>query len=113
MSRKTSLLLALIGALVIASGAAGYTLARSAPPVNVRQGQYAYFQLRGSQTGWQCLNRSTRVTCKSGDAYPNVELTTTSGGITVKVFTLKDPQGGHVNRSYAAGGYPVYVFTAF
>ena len=51
----------------------------------------AYFQLRG-QSGWQCQNRSTRVMCRSGDAYPYVELTSTRrGGFTVKVYNSKAP----------------------
>jgi hypothetical protein len=54
------------------------------------------------------------VTCQGGDAFPYVEL----GGsmwpchcVTVKVFMLRDPQGGHVLRTYEKG-YPVYIFRA-
>jgi hypothetical protein len=31
--------------------------------------------------------------------------------VTVKVFTLKDPQGGHIVRTYEKGS-PVYIFRA-
>jgi hypothetical protein len=62
---------------------------------------------------WRCVNFGSRVECTSGDAYPWVELTaTTPGGVTVKVHTLRDPQGGGLKRTYVKG-YPVYTFTAF
>ena len=54
------------------------------------------------------------MTCQGGDAFPYVQLGGNSwpcGCVTVKVFTLKDPQGGHIVRTYEKG-YPVYIFRA-
>ena len=51
----------------------------------------------------------------SSDAAPYVKL---GGGIwpcgcvTVKVYTLRAPQGGHVIHTYEPG-FPVYIFRAF
>jgi hypothetical protein len=79
----------------------------------VRPGERADIHIRGAV--WSCSSaRGQYVTCQGGDAFPYVEL----GGstwpckcVTVKVFTLRDPQGGHVIRTYEKG-YPVYVFRA-
>jgi hypothetical protein len=63
--------------------------------------------------GLRCNNYGNRVRCFTGDAYPYAELTDTRrGGVTVKVHTLRDPQGGTLTRTYVRG-YPVYVFSAF
>jgi hypothetical protein len=60
-----------------------------------------------------CRNYGPRVDCQSGDAYPYVILTsTTRGGITVKVLTLKGGQSGHLTRGRNRFGYPVWTFTA-
>jgi hypothetical protein len=91
--------------LVGAAGAGGYALARS---VDVPRGGNATFL----PSQWRCNNYGSRIECFSGDAYPYVELTGTAhGGVTVKVHTLRDPQGGHLTRSYEKG-FPVYTFTA-
>jgi hypothetical protein len=93
-------------ALVGVAGAGGYTMGRT---VNVPRGGNATF----IPSGWRCNNFGIRVSCFSGDAYPYAELTSTrGGGITVKVHTLRDPQGGTLRRIYVKG-YPVYIFTAF
>jgi hypothetical protein len=98
---------ALVIGLIGAPGADGYTQARS---VNLPRGGHATFLQSG---GWRCNNYGNRVRCFTGDAYPYAELTDTRRvGVTVKVYTLRDPQGGTVTRSYA-GGYPVYIFSAF
>lgn len=92
--------------MLAAAGAGGYSRARS---VDVPRGGSVTFL----PSNWGCHNYGVRVECFSGDAIPWVEITTTQpGGITVKVHTLKDPQGGHLTRTYVKG-YPVYVFTAF
>ena len=97
---------ALTVGLAAAAGAGGYAAGRS---VDVPRGGTATF--RPSQ--WRCHNYGSRVDCFSGDAYPYAELTSTrGGGITVKVHTLRDPQGGRMTRVYVKG-YPVYVFSAF
>jgi hypothetical protein len=91
--------------LVVAAGAGGYTMGRS---VDVPRGGNATFL----PSQWRCNNYGSRVECFSGDAFPYAELTTTrGGGLTVKVHTLRDPQGGHLTRIYVKG-FPVYVFTA-
>jgi hypothetical protein len=96
---------ALVVGLVAAAGAGGYTIGRS---TDVPRGGSATFL----PSNWLCKNYGTRVECFSGDAFPYAELTSTSGGgITVKVHTLRDPQGGHLTRTYVKN-YPVYVFTA-
>ncbi|MDX6453818.1 MAG: hypothetical protein QOH16_3867 [Gaiellaceae bacterium] len=96
---------ALLAALVAAAGAGGYAIARS---VDVPRGGNATFL----PSQWRCNNLGARVECFSGDAYPFIELTSTShGGVTVKVHTLRDPQGGGFSRTYAKG-FPVYVFSA-
>ena len=68
------------------------------------------------RSAWQCGNVARRyLECRGGDAFPYVRL---GGGVwpcqcvTVKVYTLRDPQGGHVIRTYEHG-YPVYIFRAF
>jgi hypothetical protein len=99
-----------VGALIVgmigAAAASGYSMA---PSVNVPRGGHATFL----QSGWRCNNYGSRVLCLSGDARPYAELTSTRrGGITVKVYTLRDPQGGRMTRTYVRGD-PVYVFTAF
>ena len=95
----------LVVGLAGAAGAGGYTLGRS---VDVPRGGSATFH----PSNWFCRNYGSRVECSNGDAFPYAELTTTrSGGITVRVHTLRDPQGGHLTRIYVRG-YPVYVFTA-
>jgi hypothetical protein len=92
--------------MIAAIGAAGYTMGRSA---EVPRGESVTF-LPG---GWRCNNYGSRVVCISGDAFPRAELTSTrGGGITVKVRTLRDPQGGRMVRTYVKGN-PVYVFSAF
>ena len=113
MHRKTksrSILAALIGALTVAGTAAGYTAGRI---FNVRPGDRADFSL--TRSAWQCTNVNRGyVRCQGGDAAPYVEL---GGGIwpcgcvTVKVYTLRDPQGGHIIRTYEHG-YPVFIFRA-
>ena len=97
---------ALLASLVVTAGAGGYALASA---INVPRGGSATFL----PIGWSCQNYGSRVQCQTGDAYPYVELTgSKSGGVTVKVHTLRDPQGGGFKRIYDRG-YPVYVFTAF
>jgi hypothetical protein len=89
-----------------AAGAGGYALIRN---VDVPTGGSATFL----PSQWSCNNHGGSVECITGDAYPYVELTSSrSGGVTVKVHTLRDPQGGHLIRSYLKG-YPIYTFTAF
>jgi hypothetical protein len=107
LPRRTRIVAAaLIVGLIGAAGAGGYTIGRS---VNVPRGGNATF----FPSGWRCNNYGSRVSCFSGDAYPYAELTSTRGrGVTVKVHTLRDPQGGSMRRVYVKG-YPVYVFTAF
>jgi hypothetical protein len=109
--KSRAILATVIGALTMAGTAAGYTAGRV---FNVRPGDRADFAERGS--AWQCSSiRGQYVTCRGGDAFPYVEL---GGGgwpcgcVTVKVFTLRDPQGGHIIRTYEHGS-PVYIFRAF
>ncbi len=96
----------LLMGLVVTAGAGGYAIATA---VNVPRGGTATFV----SSYWQCHNFGSRVECTSGDAFPYVELTgTNTGGVTVKVHTLPDPQGGgRLKRTYVKG-YPVYVFSA-
>lgn len=105
-SRRVVVLPALLASLVITAGAAGYGIASM---VNVPRGGSATFL----PMHWTCQNYGSRVQCQTGDAYPFVELTgSRTGGVTVKVHTLRDPQGGRLTRTYVKG-YPVYVFAAF
>lgn len=94
-----------VAALVLATGAVGYTQGRS---VEVPRGGNATFL----PSRWNCRNLANRVECRLGDAHPYVELTTTRrGGVTVRVRTLRDPLGGRMTRTYV-NGRPVYTFTA-
>ena len=100
--RGKALAAGLLASLVVAAGAAGYSMATA---VKVPRGGRATFV----PSYWSCQNYGRRVECQTGDAYPYVTLTDTkSGGVTVKVHTLRDPQGGGLNVK----GYPVYVFSA-
>lgn len=104
--RGVLLIVTAAAGLALTAGAGGYGVAQSA---DVPRGGVATFQ----PSFWSCRNLGARVECQSGDAYPNVTLTSSrAGGITVKVHTLRDPQGGRVVRSYEKGR-PVYTFTAF
>jgi hypothetical protein len=96
--------LALIG-VAGASGASGYVLRKQ---VDIPVKGVAAFH----PSMWACRNHGTTVECFQGDAYPYVELTSSKRGLTVIVHTLRDPQGGHITRTYAKDGKPVYVFTA-
>jgi hypothetical protein len=97
-------------ALTFAGAAAGFTTGRV---FQVQPGDRADIHIHGAI--WSCSStRGQYVTCQGGDAFPYVEL----GGstwpchcVTVKVFMLRDPQGGHVLRTYEKG-YPVYIFRA-
>jgi hypothetical protein len=101
-------LIALIGALTLAGTAAGYTAGRV---LTARPGDRADFPTKPAGQ-WSCTNRGAFVDCQSGDAYPYVRLTgSRSGGVTVNVYTLNDPQGGHLTRTYQHG-HPVYIFSA-
>ncbi|MGD0272378.1 MAG: hypothetical protein ABSB96_01385 [Gaiellaceae bacterium] len=110
---KLGLILAgLIAGLALSGAAGGNTADRV---VTVRSGDSAQFLPHI----YYCHNYGVRVECGSGDAFPYVELTSipcdrkhVACGITVKVHTLRDPQGGHLARVYGKGGYPVYIFTA-
>jgi hypothetical protein len=105
-SRRVAVLPTLLASLVITAGAGGYAIASA---VNVPRGGGATSLPMHST----CQNFGSRVQCQTGDAYPFVELTgTRTGGVIVKVHTLRDPQGGRLVRTYVKG-YPVYVFTAF
>jgi hypothetical protein len=109
MKKPRVLLGTVIGALTVAGTAGGFIAGRV---VTARPGDRADLPTRGAGV-WSCFNHGTYVECGSGDAFPYVELTTSqSAGVTVKVHTLRGPQGGHVTRTYEKG-YPVYVFTAF
>ncbi len=100
------LLVSAAAGLAVAASAGGYSVARS---TDVPRGGIATFQ----PSFWSCRNLGASIKCQRGDAFPNVTLTSSQkGGITVKVHTLRDPQGGRVVRSYEKG-YPVYTFTAF
>lgn len=107
IGRRTAIAATAAGlTLVGASVAGGYRLGQS---VNVPRGGNAFF----TPSTWNCFNRGPSVDCQTGDAFPWVELTgTRSGGVTVRVHTLRDPQGGGLRRVYVKG-YPVYVFSAF
>ncbi len=100
----------LIGCFTLAGSAGGYAVGRVFP---IRPGESADFSERGS--AWRCTNVSRQyVQCQGGDAFPYVKLgggTWPCGCVTVKVYTLRDPQGGHVIRTYESG-YPVYIFRA-
>ena len=103
--RAAAISAGLVAALTLAAGAAGYAVARA---VDVPRGRSATFL----PSHWNCRNLGSRVVCQLGDAFPYVTLTRTRrGGVTVRVHTLRDPQAGHMTRSYVRG-YPVYVFTA-
>jgi hypothetical protein len=105
-------LAAVATAMTLAGTAAGFAVGRV---FHVRAGESANISVRSGI--WTCRNVNGQyVTCQGGDAFPYVEL----GGsgrawpcncVTVKVFTLRDPQGGHVVRTYE-NGYPVYIFRA-
>jgi len=100
------LVLTALVALVLVAGADGYRAGRA---VDVRAGDNADFR----PSGWRCHNYGASVQCFSGDALPYAELTSTrAGDITVSAHTLRDPQGGHVTRTYVRG-LAVWVFTAF
>jgi hypothetical protein len=102
-------LCALVSALTLAGTAGGYAAGRI---LTAQPGDRVDFSTRGVAM-WSCFNHGSYVGCQSGDAFPYVELTgSRSGGITIRVHTLRDPQGGHLTRMYEKG-YPVYVFTAF
>jgi hypothetical protein len=107
--RVRLILATLIGGLLLAGSAGGFIAGRI---FTVRPGDRADFN-NVRQSAWQCFNHGSAVTCRGGDAFPYVDLTSTNpGGVTVIVHTLRDPQGGHLTRRYRSG-YPVYVFTAF
>jgi hypothetical protein len=110
-TRSRAIVLASVAvALTFAGAAAGFTAGQV---FQVQSGDRADIHIRGAI--WSCSStRGQYVTCQSGDASPYVEL----GGstwpckcVTVKVFTLRDPQGGHVIRTYE-NGHPVYIFRA-
>ena len=106
--KRRAILAAFIGGLTLAGTAAGYTAGRV---FTARPGDRADFPTKLGGL-WSCYNRGPFAECQTGDAFPYVELTgSDSGGVTVKVYTLPDPQGGHVTRTYKRG-YPVYIFTA-
>lgn len=103
--RGSILIVSAAAGFVIAAGAGSYSVGRSA---EVPRGQSANFL----PSNWFCRNLGASIKCQKGDAFPNVTLTTLQkGGVTVKVHTLRDPQGGRVTRSDEKG-YPVYIFTA-
>jgi hypothetical protein len=106
---KRALFAALMAALTLAGTAAGYTAGRV---FAVRPGDSADFSGKRGVNGWRCNNiRGQYARCFSGDAYPYVRLTgTLSGGVTVKVYTLRGFEG-RLTRTYE-GRQPVYVFTA-
>ena len=105
-------LIAVVAAMTLAGTAAGFVAGRV---FQVRAGDSADITIRNGI--WTCRNvKAQYVSCQGGDAFPYVQL----GGsgpawpckcVTVKVFTLRDPQGGHVIRTYEHG-YPVYIFRA-
>lgn len=105
-------LVVIVAALTFAAAAAGFVAGRV---FQVHPGERADISMKGGGI-WTCSS-STKggyVTCQGGDALPYVELGGKDwpcGCVTVKVFTLRDPQGGHVIRTYEHG-YPVYVFRA-
>lgn len=110
MRKGRVVLVSLITGFTVTGTAAGYAAGRI---FSVRPGDRADFSI--SRGGWQCSNVGRRyVECQGGDAFPYVKL---GGGswpcrcVTVKVYTLRDPQGGHIIRTYE-GGYPVYIFRA-
>jgi hypothetical protein len=97
--------------LVVVAAAAGFAAGRV---FQVQPGDRADIHI--SHAIWSCSStRGQYVTCQGGDAFPYVELGGYGwpcGCVTVKVFTLKDPQGGHIIRTYE-NGMPVYIFRAF
>lgn len=103
-------LVSVAATLTFVGAAAGFTAGRV---FQVRSGDRADIHVAGGI--WSCTStRGQYVTCQAGDAFPYVEL----GGstwpckcVTVKVFTLRDPQGGHIVRTYEKG-QPVYIFRA-
>ena len=110
--KSRAILAALIGVLTLTGTAAGYAAGRV---FTIRPGNSADLVLKAGKGIWRCSNvRGRYVNCQGGDAYPYVKL---GGGVwpcdcvTVKVYTLRDPQGGHIIRTYG-GGYPVYIFRA-
>ena len=109
--RRISIALGLTAVvLTFAAGAAGFAAGRV---FQVQPGDRADIHVRGAI--WSCSStRGQYVTCQGGDAFPYVQLGGNSwpcGCVTVKVFTLKDPQGGHILRTYEKG-YRVYIFRA-
>ena len=104
--KRRVLLAALVAALTFAGAAAGYTARRV---INVHPGNGAVFS--GKSGGWLCNNHDRFVQCFTGDARPYVRLTgSRSGGVTVKVYTLRGAEG-RLTRRYE-GREPVYIFTA-
>ena|SRR6266511_1674827 len=111
MDKRRIMVVSLIAALTLTGTATGYAAGRI---FNVRSGDRADFSLKRS--AWQCSNVSRLyVHCQGGDAFPYVKLgggVWPCGCVTVKVYTLRDPQGGHIIRTYEHG-QPVYIFRAF
>lgn len=111
--RARAILAMVVATLTLCGTAGGFVMGRV---FTINPGDRAdFFKAKpGTVLGWSCFNTGTSVRCQSGDAFPYVDLTSTRpGGVTVRVHTLRDPQGGHLTRTYEKGGYPVYVFTAF
>jgi hypothetical protein len=96
--------------LTLSGAAAGFATGRV---FQVQSGDRADIHVRGAV--WSCTStRGEYVTCQGGDAFPFVELGGNSWPchcVSVKVFTLRDPQGGHIIRTYEKGR-PVYIFRA-
>ena len=107
MRKQTVAVLAgVVLALIGAAAAGGYGVART---VDVQPRATAEFV----GNNWSCRNLRSHVVCRHGDAYPYAELSVVRrGGIAVRVFTLRDPQGGKVTRDYVRRN-PVWTFTAF
>jgi hypothetical protein len=100
--RKRLILRGLVGALTVTASAGGFVAGRI---FTVRPGDRADIRIESGT--WSCFNVATFVRCQGGDALPYAELTATRhGGATVRVYTLRDPQGGHLTRTYRSG-YPV------
>lgn len=94
---RRAMIAALVGGLTMVGGAAGYTAARV---FTVRPGDSADFPAKNSV--WSCTNTGKYVRCQGGDAYPYVQLGAGSSSCkcaSLEVFTLRDPQGGHVIRT--------------
>ncbi len=110
-SRGRALAVMLACALTFAGTAGGFAAGRI---FKMRAGDRADFTL--TRSAWQCSQvRRLVVHCQGGDAFPYVELGAGSGPcncVSLVVHTLRDPQGGHIIRTYEHG-YPVYVFRAF